>query len=438
MLQGMATKLDALSRKLRGQARLLRRDPQAFASNLMQYTHPALFEERLVDIMNPVPLHVRVDPSLTGKRLNVLNPTLSEQGMTGGPNTILNLAVRIARRGIPVRFVTTIPGGRGVSEEWLRAHAEALVGGEVPPIALAPATDPASPLAVGPDEIFMATHWTTAQQLKPVLPQMRSRQFLYMLQEFEAGFYPWSSNHALALETYTMDFWPVVNEGLLAEYFFEHRVGRFAEPGFRERVTTFEPAIERRVFHPPEAPEGNRPRRLLFYARPSNHRNLFGLGLEALRRASADPALAGWEILAIGGRGGVPTLPLSGGHSLVPTPWRGYLAYGDQLREADVLLAPMLSPHTGYPALEMAATGGIAVTNAFAGKTVGVLEALSPNIVATEATVEGLAEGLVRAARRSQAGRGRNQAINLPEDWAETLDPAAERLVGILHRLGKD
>ena len=82
--------------------------------------------------------------------------------------------------------------------------------------------------------------------------------------------------YALALETYAMDFWPVVNEGLLAEYFFEHRVGRFAEPGFRGRVTIFEPAIERRVFHPPQRPEGRRPRRLLFYARPSNHRNLFG------------------------------------------------------------------------------------------------------------------------------------------------------------------
>jgi hypothetical protein len=32
--------------KLRAQAALLRRDPQAFAVNLMQVTHPALFRER--------------------------------------------------------------------------------------------------------------------------------------------------------------------------------------------------------------------------------------------------------------------------------------------------------------------------------------------------------------------------------------------------------
>jgi hypothetical protein len=128
----------------------------------------------------------------------------------------------------------------------------------------------------------------------------------------------------------------------------------------------------------------------------------------------------------------VPVLPLEGGHALRPAEWRGYLAYAEQLREADVLLAPMLSPHTGYPALEMAACGGLAVTNAFANKTVGVLEAMSDNIVAGEATVEEIAGGLVRAARQVNDGRARSASLRLPRDWAESLDPAAIRLAGIL------
>ncbi|MDP3415276.1 hypothetical protein [Falsiroseomonas sp.] len=418
--------------KLRAQAALLRRDPQAFAANLMQVTHPALFCERLIDIMNPVPMHVRVDHSLGSfMRLNVLNPALSREGMTGGPNTILNLAVRVARHDIPVRLITTVKPG-SVSAEWLRHHLAELVGGEIPEIAVETAAVQASPLVVGPGEAFMATHWTTAQQLKPVLPLMRSQSFIYMLQEFEAGFYAWSSNHALALETYGMDFWPVTNENLLAEYFFRTGHGRFADPGFRERSIAFDPAIESRVFHPPAQPRADGPKTLLFYARPTNHRNLFGLGLEALRRASADPAFAGWQMLAIGGRGGVPELPLSNGHVLRPAPWRGYLAYADQLRAADMLLAPMLSPHTGYPALEMAACGGLAVTNAFSVKTVAVLEGLSPNIVATEATVEDMAAGLVRGAAMVNAGRPREGTLNLPRDWAEALDPTAQRVAEVL------
>ena len=435
MLRSLLSKGATLPSRLRAQAALLRRDPQAFALNLMQVTHPALFRKRLIDIMNPAPLHLRVDPSLAGNRLNVLNPGLSAEGMTGGPNTILNLAVRIARTGIPVRLVTTVSPSE-VSEAWLRTHLAELLGGDIPDMPIATASVAAAPLTVGPDEIFMATHWTTAQQLKPVLPQMRVRQFLYMLQEFEAGFYAWSSNYALALETYGMDFWPITNERLLAEHFFAQAVGRFADPEFRERLTTFEPAIDSRVFHPSTGQATPQRRRLLFYARPSNHRNLFGIGLEALRLASEDPAMAEWELLAIGGRGGVPEIALAGGHVLRPATWRGYVAYGDQLRDADVLLAPMLSPHTGYPALEMAACGGIAVTNVFSVKTFAALSALSDNIVATEATVEGMAAGVLRAVRMvNSTDSPRQGSLNLPNDWAETLDPAATRLAKVMRRL---
>ena len=285
--------LKMLPRKLKAQAKLLRRDPQAFANNLMQVTHPGLFRERLVDIMNALPTHIRVDPALKGLRLNILNSALTANGMTGGPNTIVNLAVRIARAGVPVRLVTTVPA-ENVSAAWMKSHLSELVGGEIPDIPIETAADAAVPLVVGPDEVFMATHWSTAQQLKPVLARMRVKQFLYMLQEFEAAFYAWSSNHALALETYGMDFWPVVNESLLADYLFDERVGRFADAGFRERLTVFEPAIESRVFRPPTGPAQERPRRLLFYARPSNQRNLFGLGLEALRHASAEPSGRSW------------------------------------------------------------------------------------------------------------------------------------------------
>jgi hypothetical protein len=78
-----------------------------------------------------------------------------------------------------------------------------------------------------------------------------------------------------------------------------------------------------------------------------------------------------------------------------------YEGYARSLREADVLLCPMLSPHTSYPVLEMAASGGLSVTNTFANKTRAALEALSANIVAREPTIEALAEGLVEAARRA-------------------------------------
>jgi len=424
-----------MRRKVGDHLALLRHDPERFGRNLMQFTNRKLFEQRLVDVLDAVPMHVAVDPALPGRpHLNVLNSALTRNGMTGGPNTIVNLALRIARLGVPVRLVTTVATST-MDPAWFRTHAIQLVGDpNLPDVPVVTAAEPRQPLTIGPRDLFLATHWTTAQQLKRVLPRMAVQQFFYMLQEFEPAFYAWSSNYALALETYGMDFWPVFNESLLADYMLGQGLGRFADPALRERATIFEPAIEERLFHPPGARAPGRPNRLLFYARPTNTRNMFGLGLTALRQASADPAFAGWEFLAIGGRGSVPPMDLQAGHRLQPAAWMDYDGYARSLREADVLLCPMLSPHTSYPVLEMAASGGLSVTNTFATKTRQALEALSNNIVAAEPTVEAMAEALIAAAKRVNAGRPHIASINMARDWATTLDPAAVRMAGLFRQ----
>jgi hypothetical protein len=415
--------------KVRAQIGLMRRDPQAFAGNLMQWTHPALFQARLEDLPVPPPLALRPDPGRQGPRLSLLLQTVAAQGMTGGPNTALNLVLRIARAGVPVRLLQTVKDG-GLDSAWLHRHLAALAGDPVPELTLETAADPARPAAVGPEEVFMATHWTTAQQLQPQLPGLRIRQFLYLIQDYEPGFHAWSSSHAMALETYGMDCWPVCNSGMLATHLVAAHPGPLAE-----RLITFEPAVDAALFHPPAGAAAARPRRLLFYARPTNPRNLFGMGLAALRRVAAEPALAGWEFLAIGGRGGVPAIPLGAGRMLRPAPWHDYRGYAELLQQADVLLAPMLSPHTGYPVLEMAASGGLAVTNSFGVKTAAALTALSGNILVTAPSVEGFAAQLLAAAGQVEAGRPREARLELPRSWATALDPAAAQLAALIRRL---
>lgn len=429
----MMASLRSLPARLLGQMSLLRRDPERFGRNVLQFTNPALFEQRLIDVMNPRPMHVTVAPGGTA-HLNILNPALTPEGMTGGPNTIINLALRIARLGVPVRLVTTVETSR-MDRGWFRAHAAQLLGEPAPPdVPIVSAADAGQPLIVSPQDVFVATHWTTAQQLKPVLPRMAVRRFFYLLQEYEAAFHPWSSNYALALETYGLDFLPIFNEALLADYMLGQPEGRLSDPGLRAAATIFEPAIEERLFHPPAEARSGAPR-LLFYARPSNSRNLFGLALLALRRACASPEFAGWEFQSIGGRGSVPPLELGGGHRLAAAPWLDYAGYARSLREADVLLCPMLSPHTSYPVLEMAASGGLSVTNSFANKTREALEAISGNIIARAPTIETMAEALIEAARMTNAGRSRRGSINLPRDWSATLDPAARRIAGLFQEL---
>ena len=410
-----------LPRKLAANLALLRRDPEQLARNLLQFTNPALFEERLVDVMHTSPMHVRFSAQEGGlPRLNVLDSAWTQAGMTGGPNTVINLAFRIAREGVAVRLVSTVRPP-DLDPAWFRRHAASLVGGpKLPDVPVVSAAEADRPLAVGPGDVFLATHWTTAQQLKAVLPHMPVRQFFYMLQEFEPGFYAWSSNYARAAETFGMDFWPIINEAMLADFLLAQPLGRLQDPVMRERAVVFEPAVDGTLFHPGAAEGEALPKRLLFYARPTNTRNLFGLGLMALRQVAADPAFAGWEFLSIGSRGSVPDLPLGGGHVL---------------RRAGLLLCPMLSPHTSYPVLEMAACGGLAVTNTFATKTAAGLATLSDRIIAGEATVEELAAGLLEGARQVNAGAPRRGALSMARDWGAALDPAARRVAGIVRDL---
>jgi len=89
----------------------------------------------------------------------------------------------------------------------------------------------------------------------------------------------------------------------------------------------------------------------------------------------------------------------------------------------------MLSPHTSYPVLEMAACGGITVTNSFSTKTAERFAALSPNIVAVPPTSSTFAAGLIDApragSRRAPAAKG---SLRSQASWDESL-AGVQRLV---------
>lgn len=421
----MLSRIRRIPTKIAAHLRLLRDDPERFGRNVLQYTDPAQFEARLIDILHQPPLHVTVAAGRPAA-LNVLQPLLRPDAMTGGPNTIVLLAALVAECGVPVRIVTTSPGHRP-DPVWFAGHVASLLNRPTPPnLEVVAGAEPAAPAPVGDADLWLATHWTTAQSLRPVLPRMRRDWFLYLVQDFEPGFYAWSSNYALALETYAMPHRAMINETLLADYLRIQAPGQYAQPGFLDsQCIAFEPAVDRRIFYPPPAAHRPGPRRLLFYARPTNARNMPGLGTQALRAAVAQGSFSGaWEFLSIGGRGSMPNIALGGGHVLRPAPWADYAGYAESLRQADLLLCPMLSPHTSYPVLEMAACGGRVVTNSYGPKTGAALAALSPDIIGVPPTLQGFVDGLHAAATRP--AEPRLDRLSLPRTWDEVFGPVAQ------------
>lgn len=421
----MLERLPLLSARIASQIRLLREDPERFGKNLLQYTAPAEFEARLLDVLRQPDLQVVVTPGIPAS-LNVLQPVLRPEAMTGGPNTIVLLAALIAECGVPVRIVTSQPK-YSTDLGWFARHVATLLGRPGPGnLTVHEGADAASPLTIGGNDLWLATHWTTAQALRPQLPKMHRRWFVYLVQDYEPGFYAWSSNYALALETYGMPHRAIINERFLAEYLRLRAPGCYQQSEFVDsHCVVFEPAVDRRIFRPLEQTRTDRPRRLLVYARPTNPRNMLGLAIEALRIAVRQGVFSeGWEFLSIGSRGSMPKIDLGKGQFMRPANWQDYAGYAASLQNAEVLLCPMLSPHTSYPVLEMAACGGVVVTNTYGPKTSTALAALSPEIIGVEPTIQGFVDGLSEAARREEEQR--KDRLCLPGNWDQVLRPVSE------------
>ena len=351
--------------------------------------------------------------------------------MSGGPNTIFHVTAPLAREGHRIRYVATIrPAEPDI--ELLRDHVRSLaMPGVAELLDFQDASSPGASLPIGAGDVVIATWWSTAYIAEATLPLTRAQEFVYLIQDFEPGFYPWSTKYALAAATYAMPFRAVINEPMLLEHLRLERVGRFADPAFDPIV--FMPSVDREIFAHRSIPTDT-VRRLAFYARPKHARNLFDLGLAVLRRAAEQGVFNGadWEFYAVGET--VPELPIDDTNILRPMPWLDYAAYGAFLGQADVLLALMLSPHTSYPPLEMAATGGQVVTNTFGGKTREGLSRISPAIHAGPANVNSLVTEL-RDAVLSAMGDRREPNVDLPGSWDEAMRVVTPRLAATVDEL---
>ena len=223
------------------------------------------------------PLNLVVDASLLRTpTLNVLLPGVCMRGTSGGPNTIYNLTYRMAEAGIPVRYVST-SSDLDRDLEPLRAHIQSLAGipRRLANVSFVDGHDRAREVRIGADDVFMASAWWTAQMVKYALHLVHPQRFLYMIQDFEAVLHEHGTLHALALDTYGLDYVPFVNHRFLADYLTQQKVGRFADPAFATKAVVIDPALDRTRFHP-ELDRRTGKRRLLFYARPqSAKRNLY-------------------------------------------------------------------------------------------------------------------------------------------------------------------
>jgi GT2 family glycosyltransferase len=369
------------------------------------------------------------------QRVNLLIPTIDLEHFFGGYIGKLNLARRLAERGLRVRIVTVDPVGP-LPPSWRRTveaysgldglfdRVEVVFGRESPGV------------EVSRTDRFVATTWWTAHLAKQALAGRDDERFLYLIQEYEPFTFPMGSMAALASESYTFPHHALFSTALLRDWFRARGLGVYAggaaagdaaSEAFQNAITDVDP---------PSADElaRRRTRRLLFYARPEEHaaRNMFELGALALSRALEEGVLrGGWELYGIGTVGAGRTMQLGAGTALQLVPRRDQAGYAELLREHDVGLALMYTPHPSLAPIEMAAAGMLTITNTFETKSADVLAAISPNLIAVEPGLESIVAGLRDAVGRVEdaEARVRGARVTWSRDWDESFgDALMERL----------
>jgi O-antigen biosynthesis protein len=332
-------------------------------------------------------------------RLNLVIPTLDVAAAFGGVRTAIDLFRAVATDGTPSRIISlesidpagveAFPGARLVTPD-------EDVPDPVQVVAIK-AQDHAS-LPVGPRDVFIATYWTTADLVIRIRQWQQANygavppRFVYLIQDFEPGFYPWSAQHLLARATYDQpgSTIAVFNTSLLRDYVHDQGIRFAGEFAFEPRLA---PALRLVRDRAPVA----RDLRIVAYGRPRTPRNAFPLIVDGLRSWRASHAgAADWSVLSVGQEHA--DINLGGGGVMRSIGKLDIGAYGDLLKRSAVGLSLMVSPHPSYPPLEMAHLGMLVLTNRFGRKD---LSTWHENLVSLDQmTAEAIGGGLAAQCRR--------------------------------------
>ena len=125
-------------------------------------------------------------------------PSLATKNLSGGPNTAINLAYRLAAKGVTIRLISTdVPPDTDTALFWRHVRALAETGEDHPHADLVDASDRSRKLRIGINDVFMATAWWTAQMAKYAVRHTRHSRFVYLIQDYEPLLHPASTQQAL-------------------------------------------------------------------------------------------------------------------------------------------------------------------------------------------------------------------------------------------------
>lgn len=224
-------------------------------------------------------------------------------------------------------------------------------------------------LHVSEDDYFILTIWYSFYNFeKEYINQkaqngLKPNPFIYLIQDYEPGFYKWSSQYALCESTYRSEFdtIAVFNSNELADYmssnykFYKSYVfNPILNDGLKKYLSKSEKEVEKEKI-------------ILVYGRPTTERNAFGILVEVIRRwMDKTPDAYEWKILSAGEQH--DHVYLGKGLFMESLGKLSIEEYAEILAKSYAGVSLMVSPHPSYPPLEMSVFGVQVITNYYDNK----------------------------------------------------------------------
>lgn len=319
-----------------------------------------LFAERFCNMQPIECIHIKNGP----KRLNLVTDSISNNSLLGGVATAIIVAALFCKKNnIPLRIITrfsfpepdnlkmilNLNGLDDFNDIEFYTDVESNQGEQL-----------LQKLDISDNDIFFATSWWSAYAIKKI--SLRTR-FFYIIQEVETFFYPHGDEHYFCskiLEDKNIDF--IINHQNLLKYFNKNF------PTVAQNGIAFMPAFSRKLYLTNSfIPQ--KKKKLFFYSRPNNPRNMFWTGIKLLDKAIQKGVLntSEWEIFFAGQD--VPRMVFTNGYKPICNGLMTWEEYGKFLGSVDLTLSLMYTPHPSYPPYDAACAGSVVLTNKCLNKT---------------------------------------------------------------------
>ena len=221
-------------------------------------------------------------------------------------------------------------------------------------------------IPVSQQDYFVFTSWNGAFCIQEAYSEFKTAPnvFLYLIQDYEPGFYSWSDRYILADSTYSRSYDQIAifNSSQLQTYFSNNDY-------YFAKEYCFEPKLNTTLRKKWELIEGKcrKKKKIIIYGRPSTSRNAFDIIIEGLRYfVSVFTDAKEWEFVSAGEKH--EEIVLADSIFLKSLGKLTLDEYAQLLEEAYAGVSLMVSPHPSYPPLEMATFGINVITNAYKNK----------------------------------------------------------------------